>query len=251
MNKYLGDFIYQTVLRFGFEIRRRQEVDKFKWLKEIGIDTIIDIGANEGQFADFLRRLMPDAMMYSFEPLKDCYEALLKNRGGDPRFRAFNLAISDQCGEVPFYRSSFSQSSSILPSDQLHKENFPFAAEETLITVHSVTLDSIASELSIGKHLLIKIDVQGVEEKVFSGGGDTLQKADIVFLETNFQPLYASQFFFKESLDRMYDMGFRYMGNITEQLLSPINGTCLEEDSVFINDRFFDKHGRFIGRDAP
>lgn len=49
----------------------------------------------------------------------------------------------------------------------------------------------------------------------------------------------------------MYDMGFRYMGNITEQLLSPINGTCLEEDSIFINDRLFDKDGRYIGHDAP
>lgn len=152
MNRFIGDFIYKTILRFGFEIHRRREVDKFKWLKEIGIDTIIDIGANEGQFAYFLRSLMPDAMMYSFEPLKDCYEALLKNRGGDPRFKAFNLAISDRCGEVPFHRSSFSQSSSLLPSDQLHKENFPFAAEETLITVQSVTLDSIAQKLSIGNH---------------------------------------------------------------------------------------------------
>lgn len=72
-----------------------------------------------------------------------------------------------------------------------------------------------------------------------------------MFLETNFQPLYVGQYFFKESLDRMYDMGFRYMGNITEQLLSPINGTCLEEDSIFINDRLFDKDGRYIGHDAP
>lgn len=250
MNKALGDFIYRTVLKFGFEIRRKQEIDRFKWLKALGIDTILDIGANEGQFADFLRNTFPDAMIYAFEPLPDCFDTLNARYRSDRRFKAFNLAVSDVSGVVEFHRSPFSQSSSMLPSARFHNENFPFAAGETLITVNSTPLDAIADTLEIGSRLLIKIDVQGVEEKVFAGGRKTISRADVVLLETNFQQLYEGQLFFKGAVDLMYDMGFVYLGNVASQLLSPINGTCIEEDSIFVNRRLFDPQGNYVGVSA-
>ena len=41
--------------------------------------TVLDVGANTGQFALEIHKILPQAMIYSFEPLKDCYEQLMHN----------------------------------------------------------------------------------------------------------------------------------------------------------------------------
>jgi FkbM family methyltransferase len=243
MRKKLGQLAYKLFLAMGYEVRLKPPVDKFKWLKGLGIDTILDIGANTGQFAEYIHAILPDARIYSFEPLKDCFDLLVNNNRGNSKFKAFNVALSDENGIVEFHRSSFSQSSSLLPMGQLHKDNFPFTAGEEIVTVKAARLDDFASEMALGDHILIKLDVQGVEEKVIRGGANTLRRADVVFLETNFQELYEGQPLFKEILDIMYAEGFRYLGNAEGHLLSPVDGSCLEEDSIFVNARLTTEKG--------
>jgi hypothetical protein len=46
------------------------------WLLDAGIKTILDIGANTGQFARLAHEVFPGASIYSFEPLPDCFETL-------------------------------------------------------------------------------------------------------------------------------------------------------------------------------
>jgi hypothetical protein len=46
------------------------------WFKSFGIDTVLDIGANTGQFTKTILALLPNANIYSFEPLPDCFEQL-------------------------------------------------------------------------------------------------------------------------------------------------------------------------------
>lgn len=46
---------------------------KEKCMDAYGINTVLNIGANVGQFVETIRRAVPQAMMYSFEPLKECY----------------------------------------------------------------------------------------------------------------------------------------------------------------------------------
>ena len=252
MRKHIGQIAVKIILLLGYEINRKPPVDRLLWLKDLGIDTILDIGANTGQFAGFLRKQFPAARIFSFEPIPDCYRELCKSMFGDSRFRAFNLAVSDINGTVSFHLSSFSQSSSMLPMGQLHKDNFPFTAGEETITVESVRLDDFAKTIDLGGKLLIKIDVQGVEEKVVAGGADTIRKADVLFLETNFQRLYKGQPLFKEVVDIVSGLGFQYMGNVAGHLISPINGICLEEDSIFVNRRLLDVEGNYQpGRTGP
>jgi FkbM family methyltransferase len=250
--KFIKEMIMKLILALGYEIREASPVDRLQWIKDLGIDTILDIGANTGQFAGFLRNHFPAARIFSFEPIPICYRNLCKAMSNDSRFQAFNLAVSDINGTVSFHLSSFSQSSSMLPMGQLHKDNFPFTAGEETITVESVRLDDFAKTIDLGEKLLVKIDVQGVEEKVIAGGIDTIRKADVLFLETNFQRLYKGQLLFKEILDIVSPLGFQYMGNVAGHLISPLNGICLEEDSIFVNRRLLDVEGNYQpGRTGP
>ena len=63
----------------GIDIKKyRPAVDPLKWLEKYDIKTIIDIGAHTGQFAKEIREKLPQARIYSFEPLKDCYQKLVQ-----------------------------------------------------------------------------------------------------------------------------------------------------------------------------
>lgn len=243
MRRKLRRWICELVLPADCELKPRPAADRFQWLRSIGIDTIIDIGANTGQFVASIRKKFPDAQIYSFEPLEDCYRQLIEAHRHDRMFRGFHLAISDQGGTTRFHRSSFPESSSLLPMGRLHKENFPFSRDSETVTVRTARLDDLADELHLGEHLLVKIDVQGVEDRVLRGGMGVIRKADVIFIETNFQELYEGQWLFKEILDFLYGEGFRYMGNRDGHLLSPIDGSCLQEDSIFVHSRWISERG--------
>ena len=202
------------------------------WLTEAGINTIFDIGANVGQFAKLIHEVLPKAMIYSFEPLEDCYEELKKRMQKVDNFEAFNVALSNTNGEMEFHRNEHTPSSSILPMADLHRENYPFTAKEYLTKVRSARLDDIARDLKIEDNLLIKIDVQGFEDKVIAGGRNIIRRATILILETSFQPLYIGQPLFEDIYDSL-KQGFRYMGALNQNR-SPIDGSMLDEDSIFV-----------------
>jgi tRNA G46 methylase TrmB len=86
----------------------------FKWLQKFGIKTIIDIGANEGQFIDKISKILPDANIYSFEPLKDSFVKLKKNTRNNKNITAYNFALGDEEKENIINRNEYSPSSSLL-----------------------------------------------------------------------------------------------------------------------------------------
>ena len=93
----------------------------------LDVGTLVDAGANTGQFARHFLQQRAGSPAYSFQPLEDCFQELQRGMAGVPGFTAFNVALADSEGEVDFYRSKSSPSSSLLPMGRAHKELFPFA----------------------------------------------------------------------------------------------------------------------------
>jgi len=203
------------------------------WLLKTQVNTVFDIGANEGQFASLIHEVLPTATIYSFEPLEDCYEKLKESMQEVNNFRAFNLALGDTNGKLTMHRNEHSPSSSILPMANLHKQNYPHTAKNTIIEVRSARLDDVAKDLKIEKNLLIKIDVQGFESKVIAGGEKTIGHAEILIIETSFQPLYIGQPLFDDIYDSL-KKDFRYIGSLGEARINRIDGSPLFEDSIFL-----------------
>jgi len=207
------------------------------WLDRLRINTIIDVGANIGQFAGMARQLWPRARIYSFEPLPGAYQILSNKFREDTNFNAYNFAISDKAGQLDFNVSSFDQSSSALEMANLHKECFPFTAENNPIRVEAVELDTIVDRaLDLGDSLLVKFDVQGFEDKAIRGATRTIKQAYVCFIETSFQELYKGQPLFIDILNQMAGLGFTYFGNTFGVLAHPENGSPLEEDSIFLRN---------------
>jgi FkbM family methyltransferase len=219
--------IDQTREAVGLDLRPHE-----RWLRDLRFKTVFDVGANTGQFVGEARKIAPDAFIYSFEPLRACFEALRDGRRDDPRFRAFHVALGDEPGEVTMHRNDYSQSSSLLPMAELHKTAFPETRHSTPEKVEVRRLDDVAAELTLARPLLLKIDVQGFEAKVIAGATETLRSADVIIVETGVEALYEGQALFDDVYRMLYERGFRYRGN-HNQLLSPDDGRVLQADAFF------------------
>ena len=207
--------------------------DRFKWLQAMDIRTVLDIGAHKGESAIFYHQLFPDATVYSFEPLGDCFEALCERVENLPGQYNFNIAIGDRQGEMAMQRNEYSPSSSLLKVGEAHKKAFPFTAREFEETIRVDTLDSVAGGLDLQREILVKIDVQGFERNVIDGGTTALPQARVIIVELSFDELYEGQPRFDEIYSRITDMGFEYAGS-WDQLLDPNDGRVLQQDGIFV-----------------
>ena len=85
------------------------------------------------------------------------------------------------------------------------------------LAVNVTTLDLFMNDLStpLVGDILIKLDVQGYEDRVIRGGMDTFRKARACILEINLDHLYEYQADFQDLTHLLYSLGYRYMGNLT------------------------------------
>jgi len=236
----LGDVIQQprllTVYLRGVNVRMYESLNKH-WLLHSGIKTVFDVGANTGQFARVIHELLPEAFIYSFEPLHDCFRELQKNMRGVKTFQAFNTALDEKEGESKIYRNEWSQSSSLRRMMQLHKDCFPHTERESEETIRTRKLDDYCEELNIQDNILVKIDVQGFEDKVIAGGKRLMERAKILIVETCMEPLYEGQPLFRDLFTMLNSQGFKYKGALS-QMMNPIDESVLYADAIFMRDVF-------------
>lgn len=205
-----------------------------KWLIDYGFKTIIDIGANEGQFAQKARILFPNANIISFEPIPAVYEKLVENFKTDIFFKAFNVGLGERQEKIKFWLNEYSPSSSILQMDH-HIEHFDFAVKQDQIEIQIERLDSFNQRFDLSGPYLVKIDVQGYEDRVISGGPNILRNAQMIISEVSFTSLYNRQALFDQIYTSINALGFKYAGSY-EQLNSPINNAIIQADAIFIKN---------------
>lgn len=213
--------------------RPQYALGEYAYLTTLNIKTVIDAGAHEGDFARMIRKLLPDAKVISFEPLRETFQALENSMRGVSGFEAFNYALGDIDETVEMNRSDSTQSSSLLPMAELHKQAFPETAHATTETVKVRRLDSVLDGLELQPEILLKIDVQGYEDKVILGGENVVARARALIVEVSFQKLYEGQPLFDDVYLLLKERGLVYMGNLY-QLLNPADGCVLQADALFI-----------------
>lgn len=210
-----------------------RDIPSYNWLSKLNISTIINIGANEGQFVLKLRKYLPNAMIYAFEPLPEPLEKLKDTFKSDSYFKVYPFAIGLNNAPQTMYLNQYSPSSSLLKMKDKHVDHFEFTEKVTQITIEERTLDSFYDEFNFKDKTLITLDVQGYELNAIKGGLKTLQKADIIIAEVSFSQLYENQPLFDDINSILKELGFSYAGNF-EQLLSPINNEILQADAIFV-----------------
>lgn len=230
MLKAIGRLVYRL---FKVEMRYRGNWKQDnKWLLDKHFATILDIGANTGQFARKMRTFFPEAKIISFEPIPSVYEQLKKNFSGDTRFEAYCCGLGEKEETATFFLNESTASSSLLKM-QDHTLHFAAATVAEPIEVVIRRLDDVLANHPLPRPILVKIDVQGFEDKVITGGTDVLKQADMVISEVSYVPLYEGQKLFNDIYDQIKALGFLYHGNY-EQLHSPANNMPLQGDAIFM-----------------
>ena len=150
---------------------------KLLGLSKLPIRSIIDVGANDGQFSRKMFRIFPQSYLYSFEPLPDPFKKLEQwGKQQKDRIKVFNLALGDSIQTVEINNHLyFNQSSSLLQTTQLCERIYPMVKKQQTILVQQSTLDQEISSLPtpLSPDILIKLDVQGYEDRVIRGGMET------------------------------------------------------------------------------
>lgn len=194
--------------------------------------TVIDVGANVGQFAVASAKLFPNVSVHSFEPNPDCVAALRKNVMSLGKVSVYPVALGESEGEVAFHVNSHSHSSSILPLGENHRGAFPDAREIGTIQVKISTLDKIFADVELLSPVLLKLDLQGYEAQALRGAAETLKRVDYVVLEASFKPMYEGEMLFMDVVRLMEGCGFVFLRPVG-LLPDPRTGEILQMDALF------------------
>lgn len=214
-------------------IRHKVPKNTLLGLIEDDICTVLDIGANIGQSARFYRQTFPNALIYSFEPLPSAWKELdewAKSQNG--KVRAVNVALGDRDGAMIMKEHiDFSPSSSFLERTSHSVSLFPQTSCQKDVQVTMARLDDVAKDLEIKPELLVKMDVQGFEDRVIKGGKSVLSQALACILEVSLQPLYEGKPTFKDLCFLMDGLGFEYAGNMLQ--IYDEKGNVIYIDALF------------------
>lgn len=179
------------------------------------VNTVIDVGANKGQFALAASRAFPKANVYSFEPLPEIYLALKKNIKNTNQIQTFNLALGSKSGKIDFYKNEYSHASSALPISDFHRKNLLGVDKAEVIQVPIERLDNVGLTFELSSPVLLKLDVQGFEKEVLLGCEHLLAKVDYLLFEASFIPMYDGEPTFEEMHEFVKSLGY--------QIVSPVN----------------------------
>jgi FkbM family methyltransferase len=235
--------VRKAIRRVGWELTRfRPESCEWARLKRMlsahRVDTVLDVGANTGQFAKNLRDAGFKGRIVSFEPTSEAHSQLCRVARSDPLWTvADRMAIGDRDGLTEIHVANNSVSSSLLPMLDLHRAADPESGFVTTEAVPIVRLDSIAPRfLKDDESFFIKLDVQGFEKKILEGAPNLLKRIVGLQIELSLAPIYEGQTLFQPMLEYLCTIDFDLWGLIPD-FVDKRNGRLLVVDGVFFRRR--------------
>lgn len=218
--------------RFGIDVMRFRPASArvMKQIRSARVDTVVDVGASKGQFAKELRAGGFGGDIISFEPVAAAFEELAAAASNDARWTVVRRAVGETPGELAINVASNHASSSFLLMRQEHRTAAPTVRTESQETVPVVTLDSVDVG---GSRLLLKVDVQGYEDRVIAGGPQTLGRAVLVLAEVSLAPLYEGQPTARTMIDLLGMHGFELV-DLDPFFYDPKDGRVLSVDALFM-----------------
>jgi FkbM family methyltransferase len=192
--------------------------------------TVIDVGANKGQFALAVRAVRPGAKIVAFEPLGSEADIFERNFARTEGVQLHRMALGSSSALATFYVGNRADSSSLLRPGVTQQEAFGVHATGT-VDVQVRRLDEVYAPAPHAGPILLKIDVQGAEAEVIAGASTILPAISFVYAEASFVELYEGQPLADDLVDSMRGYGFALRG-VYNQHVSPKFGP-LQADLLF------------------
>ncbi|MBC2710765.1 MAG: FkbM family methyltransferase [Desulfosarcina sp.] len=176
-----------------------------------GLATVVDVGANRGQFALAARRWASKAYIISFEPLAEAASSFRKVFQGDLK--------------VTFHQAA-----------PLQERLFPGTGEIQTEMVKIGPLSDYVMPEEIVSPALLKLDVQGYELEALRGCEDLLNRFSHVYAECSFVELYSGQALVDDIVAWLRERGWCLSG--IHNMIYDRQGRSIQADFLFENSCF-------------
>lgn len=208
-------------------------IEHLPCLQQLSCRTIVDVGANRGQFALAARHAHPDARLYAFEPLSGPAGVLESVFSGDEMVRVYRTAIGPQREHRDIHVSGQDDSSSLLPITDLQSSTFPGTGVAGREGVTVGPLGDFLDASDLVAPALLKIDVQGFELEALRGCSPLLPCFSDILVECSFVELYQGQALAHEVIAFLADAHFDLVG--VHNLSLTKGGHPVQADFLFRN----------------
>jgi FkbM family methyltransferase len=167
-------------------------------VKDIKIETVIDVGASNGSWTKIVQQYFPKAFYYLIEANPYHLNSLEKFKLSSENIDFVLAAAGDINGEIYFDASD--------PFGGLASH---ISSQDANIKVPIVTIDSVCKLHDFQPPFLIKLDTHGFEIPIFEGASEILNKTNLVIVETYNFNVAENSLRFHKICEYLEDKGFR------------------------------------------
>ena len=182
----------------------------------LSVTVVLDVGANDGQYARMLRRLGYRGRIISFEPLPENIDRLEEQARLDPLWTVVPVALGDQETELAMNVMAQSEFSSFLNPNRFGATEFPDGmrvAKRQSVDVRR--LDALLPELvpeAAAENIHLKLDTQGFDIRVLRGCESCIEQLCSLQLEVSFIGIYEGEQGGVDMLEMVRGLGFFLTG---------------------------------------
>jgi FkbM family methyltransferase len=245
----LKDRVQRLSARLGYPIIPAWRLEEFeqtehleRLFKKTQIDCVLDVGANIGQFHEFLRLFLRyEGRIVSFEPIRELYERVETLARDDPKWTVNRLALGDVNSSAAINVFAERTLSSFLERDEQTLRSMGYAKylrETELARTEEVPvrrLDGVIDEHvpDPAARIFLKSDTQGFDMNVVRGATGCLDRVAALQIELSIRPVYKGAPSYSEALRELTALGFEITGMFPVQRDSQLR--VVNFDCVMIN----------------
>jgi len=191
---------------------------------------VLDVGAHIGDFSKTITQLAPDCQIVMVEANPNCEPYLQKLPHGYEM-----IALSNKQGKAELF---VEKANSIGTGASLYRENTDWYADGKFEKVE-VNVDTLDNRRYFADEVidLVKLDVQGAELDILSGGQSTIMRSKYVLIEVSVIEYNSNAPLMDEIVTTMRSYGF-YIEDILDYL-KPNKKQIVQMDLLFKNSYIF------------
>jgi len=231
----------RTLRRAGLRVVHHYDADqdaqRHLLLGHHGITTVLDVGANTGQYGRLIRQESGySGRIVSFEPGDAAFTALSAAAEPDPRWDVHQYGLSDMATSatllVPPGASTLASLSPMSERGAEWSDQFTSRPISEPIELRRLdeSLDHVGVECG---PILLKLDVQGHEQAVLEGAAGILNRIQVIECEMALTPMYDQQLTLTEMLSAFTSRGFEPVGIYTH-FIEETSGEAFDADVLLV-----------------
>lgn len=221
-----------------YNASQSQEARMHLHLQANAIDTVLDVGANDGGYGQSIVDGGFQGRVLSVEPQQHAHRLLQQRaaRHGQRWQVAPRMALGAEEGSAEINIAGNSASSSLLPMLARHEQSAPQSRYVGKEAVALHRLDGVRHPvIEQARNIHLKIDTQGYEMAVLEGAAALMPRVRGVQLEMSLVPLYEGQVLFDELYAWVTAQGFQMHG-VVPGFSDMATGRMLQMDGIFFRD---------------